>query len=415
MDDTIHAGTDTDSRYVVATYRLRDRADTLEARAEGIAIGLTIGTWTDLPNARKAQVAAHCGRVEGIRVIDEAAPGGVIAEIDIAYPVANLDTTFASLLTTVFGKLSMDGEIRLQRLHLPEDLERAYPGPKFGVSGVRERFGVYGLPLVMSIFKACAGLTLDELVDQFGEQAAGGVDLVKDDEIFFSEVHASAAERVVAYREKAREVAAQTGRETAYAVNLTGPVHQLRDKAKRLAELGAGALLVNVVAYGFDVLADLARDPDISVPILAHPAVSGALYGSPNYGIAADIVLGQLMRLAGADMGIFPSMYGSVTLGGEATEQLLAHLRKDGVHRKVLPAPSAGIYPGLVPQLYRDFGIDLILNAGGGIHGHPGGASMGGQAFFDAISAVQQGQSLQAAAVDKPALAAAIAKWGARA
>src|SRR5579875_961447 len=415
MNDVTSTDMHRDSRYIVATYRLRDRENRLAARAEGIAIGLTIGTWTDLPSLRKEQVAAHCGQVQGIRVVDAAEAGDVIAEIDIAYPVANLDATFASLLTTVFGKLSMDGEIRLERLSLPEAWERVYPGPKFGVNGVRERYGVFGRPFVMSIFKACAGLTLEELVDQFGEQASGGVDLVKDDEIFFSEAHATAAERVVAYREKARQIAVQTGRETAYAVNLTGPVHQLREKAKRLADLGAGALLFNVIAYGFDVLADLARDPDVSVPILAHPAVSGALYGSPNYGIAADIVLGQLMRLAGADMGIFPSMYGSVTLGGEATDRLLAHLRKDSVHRKVLPAPSAGIYPGLVPQLYRDFGIDLILTAGGGIHGHPGGASMGGQAFFDAIAAVQEGVPLQDAAVDKPALAAAIEKWGVRA
>ncbi|WP_206831663.1 2,3-diketo-5-methylthiopentyl-1-phosphate enolase [Alicyclobacillus fructus] len=397
---------------VVATYRLRDRNEKLQARAEGIAVGLTIGSWTDLPAARRAEVARHCGRVEDIRVLDEMPEGEVIAEIDIAYPVANLNGTFASLLVTVFGKLSMDGEIRLERLQLPEVLVRQFPGPKFGVEGVRQRLGAHGRPLVMSIFKACAGLRLDELVEAFGEQAEGGVDLVKDDEIFFTEAYATPEERVQAYAEKARQVAQRTGRQTAYAVNLTGPVHALRDRARRLAELGAGALLVNVVAYGYDVVADLARDPEVHVPILAHPAVSGALYGSPNYGIAADIVLGQLMRLAGADIGIFPSMYGSVTLGAEPTRRLVEHLRADGPHKPVLPAPSAGIYPGLVPRLYHDFGVDLVLNAGGGIHGHPGGARMGGRAFFDAIWAVEHGVPLQEAAKDRPALRQALEKWG---
>ncbi|MCL6488754.1 MAG: 2,3-diketo-5-methylthiopentyl-1-phosphate enolase [Alicyclobacillus mali] len=397
---------------VVATYRLRDRKDKLEARAEGIAVGLTIGTWTDLPAARKSEVAKHCGRVEGIRVLEERPEGDVVAEIDIAYPVANLNGTFASLLVTVFGKLSMDGEIRLERLQMPDSLVRQFPGPKFGVEGVRQRLGAYHRPLVMSIFKACAGLTLDELVEAFGEQAEGGVDLVKDDEIFFTEAYATPEDRVRAYAAKTDEIAQRTGRRTAYAVNLTGPVHSLRERARRLAELGAGALLVNVVAYGYDVVADLARDPEVHVPILAHPAVSGALYGSPNYGIAADIVLGQLMRLAGADIGIFPSMYGSVTLGREATDRLLQHLRAEGPHKPVLPAPSAGIYPGLVPRLYQDFGVDLVLNAGGGIHGHPGGARMGGRAFFDAIWAVEQGVPLQEAAKDRPALLQALEKRG---
>lgn len=403
------------SAYVRATYRVLDLAKNLEKRADGIAVGLTIGTWTDLPKARIAQLSAHCGQADGIQVLEEHNDGRVTADISVRYPVANFDNTFASLLTTVFGKLSMDGEIRLVDLQIPDSLARQYPGPKFGVAGCRDRYNAPSNPLVMSIFKACIGLTLPELVEEFEEQAGGGVHLVKDDEIFFTEAYATPEERVVAYREAANRVAESTGRETAYAVNLTGPAHALRDRARRLSQLGAGALLVNVVAYGYDVVADIARDSDIQTPILAHPAVSGALYGGNQYGIAADIVLGQLMRLAGADMVIFPSMYGSVTLGEEATIGVLRHLREESVHRPCFVAPSAGIYPGLVGKLYADFGEDLIVNAGGGIHGHPQGASAGGQAFLAAIDAVKRGIPLTDAAVTNDALRQAIEKWGVRA
>ncbi|GMA63957.1 2,3-diketo-5-methylthiopentyl-1-phosphate enolase [Alicyclobacillus fastidiosus] len=402
------------AQMVIATYRVVDHQKALEKRAEGIAIGLTIGSWTELPQTRHQQVSAHCGQVQGIRVVEEVADGRVVAEISVGYPQANFNGTFAALLTTVFGKLSMDGEIRLVRLQIPDELARQYPGPKFGVSGCRSRYGVVERPLIMSIFKACVGLTLPELVSQFEEQALGGVDLVKDDEIFFTEAYATPESRVVAYREAARAIAERTGRETAYAVNLTGPVHQLRERARRLSELGAGALLVNIVAYGYDVVADLAADEDVNVPILAHPAVSGALYGGNTYGVEADIVLGQLARMAGADMAIFPSMYGSVTLGQTATERLIAHLRSDTVHKPSLPAPSAGIYPGLVPQLYADFGNDLIVNAGGGIHGHPQGPAAGGQAFVEAIRAVRSGSTLSEAAKHSEVLRIALQKWGTR-
>ncbi|WP_370670830.1 2,3-diketo-5-methylthiopentyl-1-phosphate enolase [Alicyclobacillus acidiphilus] len=397
---------------MIATYRVREKRDKLESRAQGIAIGLTIGTWTELPASRLDQVRRHCGRVVGIEVLSEESDGQVIAHLTIGYPTSNFDGTFASLLTTVFGKLSMDGEIRLVGLEIPESLAKLYPGPKFGVAGCRHRFGVYGRPLVMSIFKACIGLTLDELVEQFEAQASGGIDLVKDDEIFFTDAYASPEERVQAYRSAAQRVAETTGRETAYAVNLTGPVHRLKDRARKLSELGAGALLVNAIAYGYDVLADLAADPEIQTPILAHPAVSGALYGSATHGVSGDIVLGQLMHLAGADMVIFPSMYGSVTLGAAETEKLLNHLRDDSVFAPSLPAPSAGIYPGLVKRLIRDFGDDLILNAGGGIHGHPNGPAQGGKAFLEAIEAVQSGVELIAYAQDHDALRGAIATWG---
>lgn len=414
MNNFLDTDQDTHESEVWATYRVRDIRQNLEKRASGIAIGLTIGTWTDLPQARQNRVAEHCGRVQSIEVKEEQADGYILADITIAYPVANFDDTFACLLTTVFGKLSMDGQIRLVALEIPNQLARRFPGPAFGVDGCRHRFAVHGRPFVMSIFKACIGLTLAELTDQFEAQAAGGIDLVKDDEIFFTETYASPEDRVVAYRERALSVAAKTGRETAYAVNLTGPAHQLRERARRLSDLGAGALLVNVVAYGFDLVADLAADPDVHAPILAHPAVAGALYGSEGYGIAADIVLGQLAHMAGADMAIFPSMYGSVTLGGEATTTLIRHLRDSRVYKPSLPAPSAGIFPGLVPQLMRDFGEDLILNAGGGIHGHPHGPTLGGRAFREAIEAVQAGVSLEVAAASQTALQAALSTWGGR-
>ena len=40
------------------------------------------------------------------------------------------------------------------------------------------------------------------------------------------------------------------------------------------------------------------------------------------------------------------------------------------------PVPSAGIHPGMVPNLVADFSMDHVINAGGGIHGHPDGAKV---------------------------------------
>jgi 2,3-diketo-5-methylthiopentyl-1-phosphate enolase len=400
--------------YVYATYRLVDRPDKLKARADGIAIGLTVGSWTDLPQTKQAQIQRHCGIVEDIRTLETLGDGNVVAEITIGYPVINFTSTFSALLTTVFGKLSMDGIIKLVALDIPESFRRTFPGPKFGVAGVRDRLDVQDRPLLMSIFKSCIGNNLDELTMHFTEQALGGADLIKDDEIFFTETYASPEARVEAYAKAAERTRQETGKRVLYAVNLTGPVFELRDRARRLADLGAGALLVNVYAYGLDVLRELAEDPQVDVPIMAHPAVSGALYAAPNHGLAADIVLGELLRMAGADIVIYPSPYGSVTLPKEEGERLVDALRRPSVHKPCLPAPSAGIHPGLVPILMRNFGQDLIINAGGGIHGHPGGATAGGRAFCAAIDAAMAGTPLPEAAKNSPELAQALEKWGYR-
>lgn len=397
---------------VVATYRVREKQNKLEARAQGIAVGLTVGSWTDLPATRQESVRKHCGRVEGIHVVGDADGGDVVAELSIGYPSINFTDTFASVLTTVFGKLSMDGEIRLVDLQIPEDLGRQFPGPKYGVAGLRERTGVFDRPLLMSIFKACVGRDIDDLSEHFRAQAEGGADFIKDDEIFFNESYATPEQRVVAYNEVARQIYEESGHKVAYAVNLTGPAHRLAERARTLSELGAGALLFNALAYGYDVLADIARDAGVTAPIMVHPSVSGALYGSSTHGMAANIVLGQWMRMAGADIVIYPSPYGSVTLDRMEGLRLVESLRKPGVHKEVMPAPSAGIFPGLVPQLVADFGTDCIVNAGGGIHGHPGGAPSGGQAFRAAIDATVRGVSLEEAAKSSVPLKEALEKWG---
>ncbi|GMA50591.1 2,3-diketo-5-methylthiopentyl-1-phosphate enolase [Alicyclobacillus contaminans] len=398
--------------YALARYLLVDKPDQLERRAEGMAVGLTVGSWTDLPATRQASMQPYCGTVEGVEIQEELENGRVRAEVTIGYPTRNFGPSIPALLTTVFGKLSMDGQIRLVDLRLPKSFIAEFPGPKFGVDGVRERARVHGRPLVMSIFKSCIGQDLDELAVHFREQAAGGVDLIKDDEIFFSEQLAAPETRVQRFRQLADDIASTTGKPVLYAVNLTGPTFGLLERAKRLSDLGAGALLLNVVAYGYDVLQALASNPDVHVPILAHPAVAGAMYGSATHGISSHILLGQLLRLAGADIAIYPSPYGSVTLAAKEGAALVESLREPNGLKPVLPAPSAGIHPGLVPTLVRDFGMDIIVNAGGAIHGHPLGATGGGQAFMAAVAAVGAGQSLKQAAEHSEPLRLALDKWG---
>ena len=394
---------DTWKDYVIATYRLGGGGDWTK-KAETIALGMTVGSWPGLSAARQEALQRHAGRVVAVEA-------GLIR---IAYPLANLTPDLPALLTATFGKLSMDGKIRLVDLTVPPTFAAAFPGPKLGVEGVRERLGVHGRPLLMSIFKSCVGLTLAELAEGFFQQALGGVDLIKDDEIFFNDTDAPFERRLEACLQAADRARRETGQVVLYAINLTGPVHRLPEKARRAVQLGANALLINVLPYGFDLLQRLAEDPEITVPLVAHPALAGALYPSEDYGIAAPLLLGTLMRLAGADLVLFPSPYGGMALDRSEALDLAERLRdKDHLpHRPSFPVPSAGIHPGLVPHIMDDFGLDVVVNAGGGIHGHPGGAAAGGRAFRAAIAASVAGIPLEEAATGSGDLQAALDQWG---
>lgn len=425
--------TNLNNSYCLATYRCFDEKADFDKKALGIAVGLTVGSWTDLPEAKKASMEKHLGRVVNVTVHEPAAGEPLserYADIQIAYPDANFSRDIPALLVTVFGKLSMDGRIKLIDLAFSDSFLGAFSGPKFGIAGVRDLLGVHDRPLLMSIFKSVIGHELDQLREQFYLQAAGGVDLIKDDEILFENPLTPIERRVEACMTAARQAEAETGQKLLYAANLTGPTFGLLDQARKAINAGANALLFNVLAYGFDVLAELARHPDVKVPIMAHPAMAGAVYPSAYHGISANVLLGKLMRIAGADLVLFPSPYGSVVMPREENMAIKeALLTTEGPAYRFggfegtpastavplktsFPVPSAGIHPGLVPLILRDFGHDTVVNAGGGVHGHPMGASAGGRAFRQAIDGCLQGIPLDQYAKDYPELEAAIKAWG---
>jgi 2,3-diketo-5-methylthiopentyl-1-phosphate enolase len=397
---------------ITATYIVHDAKHNPEKKAEGIALGLTVGSWTDLPELDQKQLKKHKGRVVSVEGSGLDANSDTVATIKIAYPAINFSPDLPAILTTVFGKLSLDGKIKLVDLEFGDQLKKTFPGPRFGIEGIRNKLGVYDRPLLMSIFKGVIGRDLPFLLKQLKEQSLGGVDLIKDDEILFENELAPFEKRIMSGKQVLEEVYQTTRHRTLYAANLTGRTTQLKDKARKAAELGADALLFNVFAYGLDVLQELREDDEIGIPIMAHPAVSGAFTAADEYGFSHSLLLGKLLRYAGADFSLFPSPYGSVALEKQQALSIAEALTAEDQFKRTFPVPSAGIHPGMVPLLIEDFGLDSIINAGGGVHGHPGGAQGGGKAFRQAMDTVLKGKTLEEGAHEFKELRAAIELWG---
>jgi len=188
---------------------------------------------------------------------------------------------------------------------------------------------------------------------------------------------------------------------------VTGAADKLIEKARLLVREGANALLLNVLTYGYSVLDALAADPEINVPIFAHPALAGALCASPDYGMTYSVVLGTLMASCGADAVLYPAHYGSLPFDAQEERRIRDNLRS----RNVFPVPSAGIHPGIVPKALADYGQDVILNAGTGIMDHPDGPAMGVKAFFEALERVTSSEPFNLEAVPEGALHQALKKW----
>jgi 2,3-diketo-5-methylthiopentyl-1-phosphate enolase len=369
-------------------------------QAQVIAVGQTVGSWDDRWASREDSFRDRLGQVIGI---EPQADGSHVATI--GFPEANVEGDIASLLTMIFGKYSMAGAAKVVGLRLPEDYGTK---PKFGILGIRGILGVHDRPLVMAIFKPALGLSAADHAKILAEVAPQGLDVIKDDEIMGDLASAPTAQRLQACKAVIDRTQAQTGKPLLYAINVTGRADRLQTKARELVAAGANALLLNVLTYGFSVLESLAADPEINVPIFAHPALAGAMCGSSDYGLSYRVVLGTLMAHAGADAVLYPAHYGSLPFA--ATEEFA--IRDALRSRNVFPVPSAGIHPGVVPQALQDYGHDVILNAGTGIMDHPQGAGAGVDAFFAALRLAVPGQAFDLGAIADGPLQAALQKWG---
>jgi 2,3-diketo-5-methylthiopentyl-1-phosphate enolase len=405
--------------FVVATYLYRTPSGVdIHRAAQRLAELQSTGTWVALERETAEIRERHAARVIAIWEVPDretdaqAGPDTREWVVQIGYPTHNIGGQIPLLLATVYGECASSGELKLLDLHLPESFVGAFKGPKFGLEGIRELVGAPDRPLLITMMKPALGLTPKESAEVFFQAAIGGSDGVKDDELLVSHPWSHFLDRVREHERAAQAAFEATGHRTLYFVNITDRPDRLVANAYRAIEAGASALMVDFVTVGTSALSMLADDPAIAVPIMGHLAFAGAIYGSPWTGVSSHLVLGKLPRLAGADIIVYPSPYG--TLQYSRSKHLrLAQVMTDpffGIRRTV-PTPGGGLHAGYAPRLFDDLGIDYAIGAGGAVHGHPMGAAAGARAIRQAMDAAIRGETLADAAADHPELAAALALW----
>ncbi len=302
-------------------------------------------------------------------------------QAEIAYPSSLFGTDMAGLLTVIFGKISFSPGMRLEAVNGDAIYLMRVKGPKFGLEGLRRRAGREGAnrPLLMAILKPGLGPSDEPIAEQFGRLVGAGTDLVKDDETRIDLTVDDALRRLE------KVLAAGKGLGT-FVTHLTGPAFELRDRAMRLQKAGAQAFLFCPYTYGLSLLQSLCADPEILIPIFAHPAFTGIM-GSGASAISPEVSLGTLLRWAGSDGVLFPSPYGTIALTKEDAYKVhSALIRPEGQLKMAASVPSAGIMPEYVAQIKADFGADVVVNAGTGMARTGSGVEDGARAFIKEIT-----------------------------
>jgi len=393
---------------------------TFREAASMVAGESSVGTWTDVKTMNKRIGKTLSPTVYYLDIKNKRAR--------IAYPIklfelGNLPEILSSIGGNIFGMKSVTG-LLWEDINIPKKMLRSFKGPRYGIKGIRKILKVYGRPLLGTIVKPKVGLQPGEHAKVAYESWKGGCDIVKDDENLTSQDFNKFKPRFLKTIKLMKKAEKETGEKKVYLVNCTAEVNEMKKRIKFVEKNGGNYIMLDILTLGWAAL-QTARNYT-KLPIHAHRAGHAMLDRTPNHGMSMEVIA-QLAKMVGVDTLHIGTAYGKMTGGKDEVlhieqeiEQQFTKETKEYLAQKwpgikpVLGVASGGVYPGMVSKIMKFMGNDIVIQAGGGIHGHPHGTEAGAKAMRQSIDAALKNIPLKKYAEDHEELKQALQKWGAR-
>ncbi len=336
-------------------YHVRSTPKEIAGRAEAIALEQSV----ELPRAavRDPYIVENIlARVESIAPL-----GDDRFEVVIRLARITAGDEPAQLLNMLFGNTSLQEDVLLVDVAMPDEMLSAFIGPRFGVTGLRALLGAEARALTCTALKP-QGLSCAQLADLCRVFARAGIDLIKDDHGLANQAFSPFAERVARCQAAVEQVNAETGRRCCYVPNLIGSPRQIADQVRICHDLGVRVVMLEPMLVGMALMHELAAD-NPGMAILAHPAFGGVLR------IAPELLFGKIFRLLGADAVIYPNYGGRFSYSQQTCKTLAENLRRPwGELKAAFPVPAGGMQVERVQEMLDVYGRDVILLIGGSLY-----------------------------------------------
>ena len=340
--------------WIDVTYRVRGAPDEIGAIATALALEQSVEVPAEV--IRDADVAENIvGRVDKIR---DAGDGTHLVAIRLATATTGGDV--AQTINMLFGNSSLHDHVELVDADFPPEFLARFPGPRFGIPGLRALLAAPERPLTCAALKP-QGLSPERLAALCYTLALAGVDVIKDDHGLADQDYAPFRARVAACQRAIERAHHETGRRSLYAPSLVGSPVALAAQARVARAEGAGMVLVAPALVGMPAFAELVAG-ELGVPVLAHPAYAGAARVAPSF------LLGKWFRLLGADATIFPNFGGRFAWSERECKAIADSARKPWAHlRTTLPVPGGGMSVERSRDVVSCYGTDVMLLIGGSL------------------------------------------------
>ncbi len=405
---------------VVCLFRFEPSDNTSRIEAVGrIASESSAGTWTTLTNLP--------GTIQKLKARSFEIEGNFV---EVAYPIdiwepGNVPQLLSGIAGNIFGMKALKN-LRLVDVTLPLSYTRHFRGPEFGIEGIRRILKVRKRPITGAVAKPKIGWSAEEHAKIAYETWMGGFDLVKDDENLTSMWFNRFEERVKLCSKMRDKTEKESGERKSALINITGETEQMIRRAKMLHDFGFEYVMIDAVTAGMSSLQTLRETcHDYKLAIHAHRAMHASFDRNPRHGLSM-LFLAKIYRLIGVDQLHIGTVVGKLVgthrevldIKNEITCNRIKNRKTITLYqdwhgiKPVLPVSSGGIHPGIMPEVLKILGTDIVLLVSGGIHGHPDGTRAGARAAIQSIESVMKNIPLRQYAKSHSELKTALDKWG---
>ena len=405
-----------------------------------VAAESSTGTWTKVFDGKDSGVPL--AREKRAMAFDLDYKRGMFK---IAYPIElfeldNISGLLAGIVGNIAG-MKMVSAMRFYDIRFPRKMIQAFPGPKFGIQGVRKLLKKPKGCLVVTVPKPKIGRTDEEqarLAKTLFTSGNGTYEGIKDDENLTNLKFNNFYKRTKLVLNELKKAEKKTGNKKFYLSNIThSNIDEMLRRANAIKKDGGIFMMIDVITTGFAAV-DTIRRKNLDLAIHAHRAMHGFITrdNSPGvhgtgrlYGFSISmIVIAKLFRLLGVD-----SIHGGSPLAkmedyGEAEyichvlqeKNLKSHkkiptLGQNWHHIKpVWMTASGGLHPGDFESILKILGDDVLIQCGGGLLGHPNGVEAGVIAIEQARDIYYKKIPVRKFIKENPdsELAVAVKKWG---
>lgn len=335
-----------------ASYRIRASAAEIDARARALAIEQSV----EMPPTAITEQRIHDEVVARVEDIAADGPGHFRVTLGIAMETTGGEA--GQLLNMLFGNCSLQEEVSLVDVDLPEAALRAFGGPSHGTGGLRALCGATARPLTCSALKP-QGSSPAALAALAGTLAAAGIDFIKDDHGLADQHSAPFAARVAAVQGAIDAANRASGRQCVYVPNISGGPLRIGEQLRVAREAGVRMVMLAPMISGLGAVQEIAAS---GLAVMAHPALGGAAR------IAPATLIGKLFRLAGADAVIYPNHGGRFGYTAASCQAIADAARRPwGGLRPTMPVPAGGMSPARVEEMVGFYGREVMLLIGGAL------------------------------------------------